>query len=119
MSVPMTETWKMTVLEVHGLYNGDKEVIPDDVRNAVGSTLADALVENYHDSFNRSELTEDEVKLICGYQASRQKLFGEREELDGNSCLSQDMGVAPTLLPGYEDPVTKKKEWEHPTLKKK
>lgn len=27
----------------------------------------------------------------------------------------QDMGVAPTLLPGYEDPVTKKKEWEHPT----
>lgn len=63
MSIPMTETWQMTVLEIHGLYNGDKEVTPDDVRNAVGSTLADALlVENYHDSFNRSELTEDEVK---------------------------------------------------------
>lgn len=62
-SIPMTEVWKASVLEVHGLYNGDEELGPLDIVNAVGSTLADALiVENYHDSFRRSELTEDERK---------------------------------------------------------
>lgn len=62
-SIPMTEVWKATVLEVHGLFNGNEELGPLDIVNAVGSTLADALiVENYHDSFRRSELTEDERK---------------------------------------------------------
>ena len=36
---------------------------PLDVLNAVGSTLADALiVDSYHDSFRGADITEDERK---------------------------------------------------------
>lgn len=63
MSLPMTEVWKASVLEVHGVYNGDEELGPLDIVNAVGSILADALiVQNYHDSMDNSSLNEDERK---------------------------------------------------------
>lgn len=63
LSMPMTEVWKASVLEVHGIYNGDDELGPLDIINAVGSVLADALiVQNYHDSMSNSKLTEDERK---------------------------------------------------------
>lgn len=63
LSMPMTEVWKASVLEVHGVYNGDDELEPLDIINAVGSVLADALiVQNYHDSMSNSKLTEDERK---------------------------------------------------------
>ena len=62
-SVPMTEVWKSTVLEIHGIYNGDEELGPMDIVNAVCSVMADALIaQNYHDSMKNSELTEDERK---------------------------------------------------------
>jgi hypothetical protein len=63
MSLPMTEVWKASVLEVHGLYDGEKELGPLDILNAVGSVLADALiVQNYHDSMENAKLTENERK---------------------------------------------------------
>lgn len=63
MTIPMSETWKATVLEIHGVFDGDRELGPMDILNAVDSPLADALiVANYHDSFSRAEITEDERK---------------------------------------------------------
>ena len=63
LSMPMTEVWKASVLEIHGLYNGDEELGPLDIINAVGSVLADALiVQNYHDSMSNAKLSEDERK---------------------------------------------------------
>jgi len=64
VSIPMTDIWKATVVTIHGLIDSEgKEVTPDGVLNAVGSSMADALVvASFHDTFYRSSLTEDERK---------------------------------------------------------
>jgi len=63
MGLPAEQYWKETVVEAHGLYNGDIALTPADVLNAVGSNMADALLmENYRDSKKNAELTEEERK---------------------------------------------------------
>lgn len=63
MGLPAAEYWKETVVEAHGLYNGDVALTPADILNAIGSNMADSLlIENYRDSKMNAELTEDERK---------------------------------------------------------